>query len=234
MTRRYPVRCLLGDQLNRASFVVPTWHPLGLTGWRTGTPMLVLGSHAWNTPDAKGQLYCGKADQEAVFEACGSLGATRVHQVVVELEEQEAEQADRNQDRAAGVDAMARAAVQMDEVIEGARGLGRERSSHPPGPSDQRRGPGLWFVVPTGSTHHSFDDVLPRFGSLPVVRGLVSKFDFGSHGGPRNFEVVDEIAASTAAYLHARLRPAPGGPSDQDWDKILGIFRDGVDQSARI
>lgn len=38
-----------------------------LEGWTTSSPLLVMGSHTWNTPNEKGQLFCGGERQEQVF-----------------------------------------------------------------------------------------------------------------------------------------------------------------------
>ena len=40
-----------------------------LTRWRTGSPLLVLGSHDWNMPGADGGLKCGGAEQARLFAA---------------------------------------------------------------------------------------------------------------------------------------------------------------------
>ena len=52
----------------------PWWHALppescALTGWRTRAPVLILGSHDWNTPNLSGQLACGGEKQERVLDA---------------------------------------------------------------------------------------------------------------------------------------------------------------------
>ena len=38
-----------------------------LEEWTTSSPLLVMGSHTWNTPNEKGQLFCGGERQEQVF-----------------------------------------------------------------------------------------------------------------------------------------------------------------------
>ena len=38
-----------------------------LEGWITNSPLLVMGSHTWNTPNEKGRLFCDGEKQEQVF-----------------------------------------------------------------------------------------------------------------------------------------------------------------------
>ena len=40
-----------------------------LEGWTTQSPLLVMGSHTWNTPNEKGRLFCDGERQEEVFAA---------------------------------------------------------------------------------------------------------------------------------------------------------------------
>ena len=43
----------------------------------TASPLLVLGSHTWNTPDAKGRLFCSGDRQDKVFAS--AAGYTLCH-----------------------------------------------------------------------------------------------------------------------------------------------------------
>ena len=43
-----------------------------LNGWQTDAPLLVMGSHTWNTPNDKGRLFCDGVRQERVFKAAAS------------------------------------------------------------------------------------------------------------------------------------------------------------------
>ena len=47
----------------------PSLGSCALTGWRTRAPVLILGSHDWNTPNLSGQLACGGEKQERVLDA---------------------------------------------------------------------------------------------------------------------------------------------------------------------
>lgn len=38
-----------------------------LESWATSSPLLVLGSQTWNTPDAKGRIFCNGDKQDMVF-----------------------------------------------------------------------------------------------------------------------------------------------------------------------
>ena len=40
-----------------------------LLRWRTPSPLLIMGSHSWNTPNEKGELKCGGPRQEQILEA---------------------------------------------------------------------------------------------------------------------------------------------------------------------
>ena len=40
-----------------------------LQGWATDSPLLVLGSHTWNLPDAQGKMTCDGPRQGRLFEA---------------------------------------------------------------------------------------------------------------------------------------------------------------------
>jgi hypothetical protein len=40
-----------------------------LEGWRSSAPLLIMGSHEWNTPDAAGNLSCNGKRQERVLAA---------------------------------------------------------------------------------------------------------------------------------------------------------------------
>ncbi|KAF8056475.1 Ranbp10 [Scenedesmus sp. PABB004] len=56
-----------------AAIALDPWWPLlpeksaALNGWRTSTPLLVIGSQDWNQPET---MFCGGARQQAVFAAC--------------------------------------------------------------------------------------------------------------------------------------------------------------------
>ncbi len=40
-----------------------------LMRWRTPSPLLIMGSHTWNTPNEKGELKCGGPRQDQILEA---------------------------------------------------------------------------------------------------------------------------------------------------------------------
>ncbi|CAK0779417.1 hypothetical protein CVIRNUC_004768 [Coccomyxa viridis] len=62
----------------------PWWGALlpgqaALESWATSSPLLVLGSQTWNTPDAKGRIFCNGDKQDMVFaSAAGSAGAVHL------------------------------------------------------------------------------------------------------------------------------------------------------------
>lgn len=43
-----------------------------LLGWKTDSPLLVMGSHTWNTPNEKGRLFCDGVRQARVFSSAAS------------------------------------------------------------------------------------------------------------------------------------------------------------------
>eukprot|EP00891_Asterochloris_glomerata_P008480 jgi/Astpho2/8480/fgenesh1_pg.00125_%23_4_t len=55
-----------------------------LMRWRTPSPLLIMGSHTWNTPNEKGELKCGGPRQDQILEAArhrssqeaGSIGSS--------------------------------------------------------------------------------------------------------------------------------------------------------------
>lgn len=60
----------------------PWWDALpgdspALTGWRTSSPLLIIGSHDWNTPDAAGKMKCNGVRQRALMEASRVTQDTR-------------------------------------------------------------------------------------------------------------------------------------------------------------
>jgi len=71
-----------------AAVAVDPWYgalPADAPPFTTGlaSPLLVLASHQWNIPNAKtGELSCGKARQDALFQAAAGKGAGLVHAVV--------------------------------------------------------------------------------------------------------------------------------------------------------
>ena len=40
-----------------------------LEQWKTNSPILIMGSHKWNTPNGKGQLACGGERQARLLQA---------------------------------------------------------------------------------------------------------------------------------------------------------------------
>ena len=40
-----------------------------LQRWKTRAPLMVMGSHDWNVPNAWGHLSCGESRQNAILEA---------------------------------------------------------------------------------------------------------------------------------------------------------------------
>ena len=40
-----------------------------LEQWKTNSPILIMGSHKWNTPNARGQLACGGERQARLLQA---------------------------------------------------------------------------------------------------------------------------------------------------------------------
>ena len=40
-----------------------------LLRWQTPSPLLIMGSHTWNTPNERGELKCGGPRQEQILEA---------------------------------------------------------------------------------------------------------------------------------------------------------------------
>ena len=53
-----------------------------LEGWATSAPLLVLGSQTWNTPDAKGRLFCNGDKQDMVFASAAGYTLCQSHGVV--------------------------------------------------------------------------------------------------------------------------------------------------------
>ena len=63
------------DPLFRCGICLDPWwaalppEAVCMQGWRTKSPLLVLGSHDWNTPNMQGDIICGPERQEAVLDA---------------------------------------------------------------------------------------------------------------------------------------------------------------------
>ncbi|CAL8469911.1 g9453 [Coccomyxa elongata] len=61
----------------------PWWGALpadcaALLGWKTDSPLLVMGSHTWNTPKEKGRLFCDGVRQRVFCEAASRAGAVHL------------------------------------------------------------------------------------------------------------------------------------------------------------
>ena len=53
-----------------------------LEGWTTSSPLLVLGSQTWNTPDTKGRIFCNGDKQDMVFASAAGYILRQSHDVV--------------------------------------------------------------------------------------------------------------------------------------------------------
>ncbi|BDA43924.1 Platelet-activating factor acetylhydrolase [Coccomyxa sp. Obi] len=74
------------DRFRAGVALDPWWGALpadspALLGWKTDSPLLVMGSHTWNTPNEKGRLFCDGVRQPRVFAAAASR-AGAVHLVL--------------------------------------------------------------------------------------------------------------------------------------------------------
>lgn len=64
------------DPLYRCGVCLDPWWPAlpqnsaALSGWQTKAPLLVVGSHDWNTPTRDGTLICDGIRQELILDAC--------------------------------------------------------------------------------------------------------------------------------------------------------------------
>lgn len=63
------------DPMYRCGIAYDPWWPAvppespALEGWKTRAPVLILGSHDWNVPNAFGELLCGAERQAAILNA---------------------------------------------------------------------------------------------------------------------------------------------------------------------
>lgn len=154
--------------------------------WLTRAPMLVLGSHDWNTPNAKGELPCHGKRQEAVLAAAaaGTGGAP----AGVSAGDAPAGQ-DGSCGGGGGPQRGGGGQQSQEEGPGSSKAVAQEGSAEPgagagDGASEEegakvaggtKEGPGALLLVPRHSTHHSFNDILLLFEPIlgPVCK-LVS------------------------------------------------------------
>ncbi|KAF5829719.1 platelet-activating factor acetylhydrolase, isoform II-domain-containing protein [Dunaliella salina] len=166
--------------------------------WPSRAPILVLGSHAWNTPNPVTQkMACNGERQEALLSAAAghkstgpgmtALGSTKgTHNKGMQGSSQQGGDEQNLQ----------------EDCMQGkhANGMNAAATGRTQGPCGGR-GPGALLVICRDSNHHSYDDVLLFFGRL--MSPLLKLFNFESELHPR--KSLEQVCSCTTHFLCTHL-----------------------------